>query len=235
SDTGVGIPAQELPHLFKRFHRVQNTRARSYEGTGIGLALVHELVKLHGGSIEVESKLDQGTTFTIRIPFGKDHLPAERINAQSQQASTALSGDVFIEEALRWMPLGISISAPGAGTLAAPAQKPDHAARVLVAEDNADMRDYVGRLLEGRYQLEVTRDGQEALEAARRNKPDLIVSDLMMPRLGGFALLKAVREDPALKTVPVILLSARAGAEALVEGIEREADDYLVKPFTARE
>ncbi len=236
ADTGTGIPESELPNLFKRFHRVQNARSRTYEGTGIGLALVQELVKLHGGSVSAESTVGQGTVFTVRVPFGKGHLPADRISAPRRQASTALSGEVFVEEASHWEARETQCIPP------AVAQFPESAppnierlSRVLIVDDNADMRDYICRLLQGRYELITAADGAHALAIAHEKKPDLVLSDIMMAGLDGVALLQAIRNDGRLKATPVILLSARAGGEARVEGIERGADDYLVKPFSARE
>ena len=232
SDTGTGIPDHELSNVFKRFHRVQNARGRTHEGTGIGLALVHELVRLHGGSISVQSTSGKGTTFTVRIPLGKQHLPGDRIATALREGSTALRGDVFVQEALHWMP--DKLGEPDTEILRKAITR-NPRARILVADDNSDMRDYVSRLLRGCYDLALAEDGDQALKFARENRPDIILSDVMMPRMDGFELLKAIRADANLKTVPVILLSARAGDEARVEGIEHGADDYLVKPFTGRE
>jgi len=229
-DTGTGIPPEEIGNIFKRFHRIQNARARTHEGTGIGLALVHELVKLHGGSIAVESKPQEGTMFVVRIPFGSAHLPADRISAARRQPSTALRVEAFVEEASRWTPSDLPKTTPTRPELAT-----GRPARVLVADDNADMREYIARLLAGRHEVETVADGAKALAAARRQKPDVIVSDVMMPGMDGLELLRAVREDASLGSVPVILLSARAGEEAVAEGVEHGADDYLVKPFTGRE
>ena len=226
SDTGTGIPPDELPRMFERFHRVENARGRSHEGSDIGLALVSELVKLHGGSICVESELGQGTKFAVRIPKGTAHLPAERLRASTATSSTSLAtaAEAYVSEALAWLP-----AAPEAAAL-----RPD-LPRVLLADDNADLREYARRLLAEHYEVHVVADGQAALEAAHELRPQLIVSDVMMPRLDGFALLRAVRADPQLRPIPIILLSARAGEEARIEGLDRGADDYLVKPFNARE
>src|SRR6185503_17966571 len=225
-DTGVGIPAAELPRVFERFHRVAGSKSRTHEGTGIGLALVHELVKLHGGEVQVESSEGRGTTFTVSIPLGRDHLPAERVQTARQQQSTALGIDAFLSEAMRWLP---AAAAPAAG--APSAARP----RILWADDNADMREYVTRLLGERYDVETVGDGQAALDAARARRPDLVLSDVMMPRLDGFELLRALRSDPVTAELPVILLSARAGEESRIEGVQAGADDYLVKPFSRRE
>jgi len=230
-DTGVGVPEDALPRLFERFYRVQDSGGRTHEGTGIGLALVQELVRQHGGHIGVTSRLGAGTTFRVSIPLGHDHLPAERIRAARDYAAPA--NNPYVQEALEWQD-------PGAAA-ASESRPSDHrfaatfGARILLADDNADMRGYFTSLLSPDYRLEVVPDGEAALGAARRERPELIVSDVMMPRLDGFGLIKAVRADPALRDVPVILVSARAGEESRIEGLDAGADDYLVKPFSARE
>jgi PAS domain S-box-containing protein len=233
-DTGVGIPEAELPRVFERFHRVEGTRGRTIEGSGIGLALVQELVKLHGGQVRVESALGHGSTFTVSVPTGTAHLPRERLGTgRSQEVGTGALP--FIQDALQW--LGDSMeqaSEPAPAALGA--SMPRERGRVLLADDNADMRGYVLRLLSGvGWTVEAVRDGTEALEAVRAQVPDLVLSDVMMPGLDGFGLLSALRADPRTADVPVILLSARAGEEATVEGLEAGANDYLVKPFSARE
>jgi PAS domain S-box-containing protein len=235
-DTGIGIAEAELPRIFERFHRIENARGRAHEGSGIGLALVRELVGLSGGTVEVASTLAQGSSFTVRLPFGHAHLAADRIAAPRTLASTATRAEAFVGEALRWLPdrepadtieamFGPDPFMPG----------PDEGGLVLVVDDNADMRDYLRQLLAGRYEVEAAADGQQALEAIDRRRPDLVLSDVMMPRLDGFGLLKALRARTDTKQLPVILLSARAGEEAKVEGLESGADDYLIKPFSARE
>jgi signal transduction histidine kinase/DNA-binding response OmpR family regulator len=231
SDTGIGIPAQELPKLFERFHRVEGAQGRSFEGSGIGLALVQELVRLHGGRISVDSTVGRGTTFTVALPFGTRHLPHEQVReAPSPSIASARRAGEFVEEALRWLPGATDL----AGVPPGPAAPGGH--RVLIADDNADMRGYVSRLLEAQgYRVVGVADGVEALELARRTPPDLVLSDVMMPNLDGFGLLRAMRRDDVLAAVPIILLSARAGEEAKVEGLEAGADDYLTKPFSARE
>lgn len=238
SDTGTGIPAEELPHVFERFHRVKGVRGRSYEGSGIGLALVQELVKLHGGNVSVQSEVDRGTTFTVSIPVGKAHLPEERIGAQRQLPSTGLRGQSYVEEALRWLrPTDITSETgdlfgsrpPSTRTAATPRKK------ILLADDNADMRDYVRRLLSSEFEVIEVGNGAEALRAAREYEPDLVLADVMMPELDGFGLLNALRADDHLRSIPVVMLSARAGEDSRVGGLEAGADDYLVKPFAARE
>jgi PAS domain S-box-containing protein len=225
SDTGIGIPPDELPRMFERFHRVENARGRSHEGSGIGLALVSELVKLHGGSISVHSALGTGTIFSIRIPKGAAHLPADRLRVSTAPPeSTTAGAHAYVTEALEWLP-----AAPQ------PAVSRRDLPTVLLADDNADLREYARRLLAEQYDVQVVADGQSALEAAQALRPDLIVSDVMMPRLDGFGLIRALRADPELRAIPIILLSARAGEESRIEGLDRGADDYLVKPFNARE
>ncbi|MFL6565218.1 MAG: ATP-binding protein, partial [Burkholderiales bacterium] len=225
SDTGSGIPAEELPHMFERFHRVQAARGRSHEGSGIGLALVNELVKLHGGSIAVASTPDQGSRFTVTLPKGSAHLPAEHVKAPREASSTAERAGAYVAEALGWLPHGVSASP----------SRPKNAQRIVVADDNADMREYVRRLLIDQYEVEAVGDGRAALAAARARRPELIISDVMMPQLDGFGLIRELRADPQLAAIPVVLLSARAGEEARLEGLGKGADDYLVKPFSPRE
>ncbi|MEV4569353.1 SpoIIE family protein phosphatase [Nonomuraea sp. NPDC049419] len=235
SDTGIGIAADELPRLFERFHRIESARSRSNEGSGIGLALVQELVGLHGGTITAASAEGEGTTFTIRLPFGSAHLPAGSVvPARSAEPVPAL-GNAYVQEVMRWLPeddpggelpAGARSAVPGDG---APP-------RVLVADDNGDMREYLVRLLRGAgYQVSAVGDGLRALDAVRAEAPDLVVSDVMMPHLDGLALVAALRSDPRTAGVPVLLLSARAGQEAAIEGLSAGADDYLVKPFSAAE
>jgi signal transduction histidine kinase len=231
-DTGTGIPADELPRLFERFHRVEGARGRSFEGSGIGLALVLELVKLHGGTIHVSSTLGLGSNFTVSLPRGSSHLSMQKIRAGSAVVDQT-RGDAFVNEALSWL---AEADAPSSAETAGELPGKMITGRVLVADDNSDMRGYVVRLLrDAGLDVRAVSDGQAALEVARASAFDLILSDIMMPNLNGFELLKAVRSDPALRDVSVILLSARAGEEARVEGLDAGADDYLIKPFAARE
>jgi PAS domain S-box-containing protein len=265
SDTGTGIPKEEIPHLFERFHRVEGAKGRSFEGSGIGLSLVQELVKLHGGIISVSSIVDQGTSFVVSIPTGYAHLPNVNIGAINTLPSTAVGAASYVEEALRWLPAEteetqISLKIENCPTVkmaqTSGEKKPDKVMmpmlwgnefsdnnlatnlpipRILLADDNADMRDYVKRLLHKNYQVEAVADGLAALAAIRQQPFDLVLTDIMMPRLDGFELLRQLREDPLTKEIPIILLSARAGEESRIEGLEFGADDYLVKPFSERE
>ncbi|MCE7080374.1 SpoIIE family protein phosphatase [Streptomyces sp. ST2-7A] len=248
TDTGIGVPRAELPRLFERFHRIENARSRSNEGSGIGLALVRELVGLHGGTITADSTEGEGTRFTIRLPFGHAHLPAGSVAPESLApgagggvAPTAV--DPYLQEASRWLPddtaeamvdeLG---ARPTEGAPSPYTSGPAAPARVLVVDDNADMREYLTRILTGAgYEVAAVGDGRHALRAIRRDAFDLVVSDVMMPDLDGLQLVSTLRADPRIASVPVLLLSARAGQEASIEGLEAGADDYLVKPFAAAE
>lgn len=233
-DTGTGIAEKELPRIFDRFHRIENSMGRTHEGSGIGLALVQELVNLHGGSVEVISELGKGSTFSVFVPFGKDHLPADRIDAERELTSTSTGARAYVEEAQRWLSDATLPVKSSPQELPEPVATGSHG-RVLFADDNADMRDYVRGLLSPRWEVVLAEDGLSALSVARRERPDLIVSDIMMPGLDGFGLVNEIRADPELCELPVILLSARAGEASKVEGLQAGADDYLVKPFTARE
>jgi signal transduction histidine kinase/DNA-binding NarL/FixJ family response regulator len=233
-DTGSGIPDHELPHVFDRFHRVHGVRARTHEGSGIGLALVNELVKMHGGSLAVASRVGEGTTFTVALRAGSGHLPPEMLR-DSRAATTAAKGArLYVGEALGWLPPEPDAASGTPSGDAAPAADRG-APTILVADDNADMRQYISRLLADRWRIEAVADGGAALNSARTLRPALVVSDVMMPELDGFGLLRELRADPRTADIPVILLSARAGEEASIEGLAAGADDYIVKPFSARE
>ncbi|GAA4770782.1 SpoIIE family protein phosphatase [Actinomycetospora chibensis] len=250
-DTGVGVPADELPRLFERFHRVESPGARSGEGSGIGLALVRELVGLHDGEVVATSEPGVGTTMTVTIPFGRAHrmeIVAPTGGTGSAASTPELTAteplepsadaESFVAEALRWLPDDPGSTDAELPTPEAPAGPPASEStrgRVLVADDNADMRAYLRRLLAPRHDVRLTADGEEALEAALADPPDLVVSDVMMPRRDGLALLAGLRADERTARVPVLLLSARAGEEEAVQGLAAQADDYLVKPFTAPE
>jgi len=248
TDTGVGIPEEELPHMFERFHRVEGTKGRTYEGTGIGLSLVQELVKLQGGTVSIESTQGRGSTFTVSLPLGMAHLPGDRIAAERTLTSTALNTHIYADEALRLLSeqsetfaILSDEAAASDGNYQLQIEKQPvtgertRLPRIVFADDNADMREYVSRLLRTYYDVQTVSDGRAALDAVKARRPDMVLTDVMMPRMDGFELLQALRANPQTKTIPVILLSARAGEEATIEGMEAGADDYLVKPFNARE
>jgi signal transduction histidine kinase/CheY-like chemotaxis protein len=301
TDTGTGIPADELPHLFTRFHQVRGARARSQEGSGIGLALVKDLVELHGGTIRLDSRLGQGTTATVEIPFGTAHLPRQDRpaprgelpgEAQTDQSSgVGHARAAYVNEALGWLtttlagdqPGPTSLPPPRPGPTAAPAYTPHDApaphgdgapntsyaphapqqaaphgphgparhpdshsprpqeagrpcrARVLVVDDNADMRAYLSQLLQPEYEVLLATDGQDGWETAVAQPVDLVLTDVMMPRLDGFGLVRALRADQRTARLPIVMLTARADEEASVEGLHAGAEDYLAKPFSARQ
>jgi PAS domain S-box-containing protein len=231
-DTGTGIPADELPRLFERFHRVEGARGRTIEGTGIGLSLVQELVHLQGGTISVESTPDQGSTFTVQLPTGVAHLPSAPLDSSIQPSASGTQS--YVQEALGWL---------SEGKIGTQTREPENSedrtvspsARILLVDDNADMRNYLHRILSEFYEVDEVADGETALAAVYNRPPDLILSDVMMPGMDGFALLQQLRRDPRSREIPILLLSARAGEESAVEGLEAGADDYLIKPFSRRE
>jgi CheY-like chemotaxis protein len=212
-DTGVGIKEEHLPKIFDRFYRIDNAGGRSQEGTGIGLAMVKELVHMHDGEISVESEYGKGSVFSVRIP--RKNRRVESI-VPSDQINGSNIGYVFNE---------------GDGQDVAHEQV-STGPTVVVADDNNDMRNYILRLLRESFRVYGAKNGEEAFELALTLQPDLIVCDIMMPKLDGFGLLKKMKSNLALRNTPVIFLSARAGEEARVEGIRAGADDYLVKPFS---
>lgn len=241
SDTGTGIPAEEIPHLFERFRRVEGAKRRTNEGSGIGLALVNELVGMHGGSIAVESTEGVGSTFTVKIPMGSSHLPSAQIVPQSSSSVPRRSANAYVQEALGWLPdesgeaaliSDLTVDAGSAPLLSSAREK---LGTILLVDDNHDMREYVSRLLASRFHVETANNGRVALEMASHRPPDLVLTDVMMPEMDGFQLLSSLRSNPATSSLPVVMLSARAGEESRVEGLQAGADDYLVKPFTARE
>ncbi|MFD2416812.1 SpoIIE family protein phosphatase [Amycolatopsis pigmentata] len=219
SDTGVGIPAEELPALFQRFHQVRGVTGRSHEGSGIGLALVRELARLLGGDVEASSRPGEGSTFAVRIPV------REAGGAAAEAEEPVFAGrQAYVDEARQWATGVTSAPEPGTG-----------ADRILVAEDNADLRRYLSGLLEPSYEVTVASNGDDALDQVRRRRPDLILADIMMPGIDGFAFLRALRADSSTAGIPVIFLSARAGEDSAIEGLAAGADDYLVKPFSSAE
>ncbi len=246
-DTGVGIPAEELPRLFERFHRVKGAASRTHEGTGIGLSLVRELVQLHSGSVRVESEVGKGSRFVVEIKGGSAHLPTDKVGQSSAREGAGSNRNAtaaYVQEAAHWSPptaaaaqewyLGGGSEATTQST-ASTGKEVRSRPRVLLADDNADMRHYIARILSDHYDVLAVTDGQAALESARVSPPDLVLSDVMMPRLDGFGLVKALRAEEKTRTLPIILVSARAGEESAVESLDAGASDYLVKPFSARE
>ncbi|EAZ92590.1 ATP-binding protein [Crocosphaera chwakensis] len=245
-DTGIGISSEELPHIFERFYQSKSHQGRSYEGSGIGLSLVAELVKLHGGTVEVSSQVGKGTTFTITLPTGTEHLPINEqahLVDQSQDKSFVDTGEAnaFVKEAQSWLP-EINLTLEETEPVQVLSES-EAKAKILLVEDNADMRNYLKRLLDPYYEVETANDGLEALTLIRNVSDhnnhgamyDLILTDIMMPRLDGFELLQSLRDNSEMQKIPIIMLSARAGEEFQIEGLEAGADDYLWKPFSARQ
>lgn len=244
-DTGTGIPESELPRLFERFHRVEGASGRTFEGSGIGLALVQELVKLHGGRLAVESALGRGSTFRVFIPKGKGHLPPDRIQSVSNSSSAERAISSYVVEASKWIqgsseqaadfPVMEETLGNAKPVIADSQNVATDGSTILLADDNTDMRDYLQKLLQKHYRVVPVSNGLEALQIVETSSPDLILTDVMMPLMDGFGLLRAIRDNPSTRSIPVIILSARAGEEARIEGGDAGADDYLVKPFSARE
>jgi signal transduction histidine kinase len=246
-DTGCGIAEDDIPHVFERFHRGRTTRARTAEGSGIGLSLVQELVKLHGGTISLASEVDRGTAVTVRIRRGATHLPSEHIGMPRRQ-SVVTGAAPYIEEVSGWIgdadePETVgkasktekTQSGKPQGAKRAATEPSESAERILVVDDNADMRRYLRRILQEHWKVETATDGMLALARVRKSPPDLVIADLMMSGLDGLSLLGALRDDSRCAGVPVMVLSARANEDASIDALNAGADDYLPKPFTARE
>lgn len=246
-DTGVGIPEQEVPRIFERFHRVEGVRGRTYEGSGIGLALVKELTEIHHGTVRVQSTFGVGSEFVISIPLGRAHLRPERVSTASELPSLPAEAGAYVAEAAHWLPDdSASKSAANsqirssyqsreakAGTVATPSDP--QRARILLADDNADMRRYMERLLSDIYDVQAVGNGEVALQAAQGDPPDLVLSDIMMPGMNGLELTRKLSQDLRTSGTPVVLISARAGEESQLQALESGAADYLVKPFSGRE
>ncbi len=223
ADTGIGIAEKELPRMFERFYRVPGSAGRTHEGTGIGLSMVQELVKMLGGSIHVESVVGIGSTFTVSLPTGFEHIPPEQV------ASTT-SSDEFDQAIFRQEIEALVVDAPQLATVAAVGRP-----KVLVVDDNADMRNYLAKVLTTRFDVSFATHGGHALDSIRTSPPDLVLSDIMMPVMDGIELLQAIKRKRKTQHIPVILLTARAGEESRIAGWDMGADDYLVKPFSPRE
>ncbi len=227
-DTGQGIPEADAPKVFDRFHRVGGAQSRTHEGTGIGLALVREFARLHAGEVEVRSTIGAGSTFHVWLPV---RLSAdEKVYGHMPSVAEPMHTQSYLAEAAHWnLPIeGLSeVQAAGASEGARPI--------ILLADDNLDMREYITRLLQTHYDVTSVGDGQAALDAIRRRRPNLVLTDVMMPNINGLELLRLLRSDQALQAIPVILLTAQAGEDSRVSGFDLRADEYLVKPFSARE
>lgn len=219
-DTGVGIGPEDQKLLFERFYRADNVRGRSVEGTGIGLSLVRGLVELQRGTVAIDSEVDRGTTVTIRVPRSVSDAVVEPSPPGLDETNP------YVAEASQWV---MTVAEPVAAAPGTARQL------VLIADDNADMRAHLDRVLSARWETVLVGDGESALAATRNLRPDAIVTDVMMPGLDGFGFVAAVRADPELAATPILMLSARAGVEAVDEGYAGGADDYLPKPFRSQE
>ena len=237
ADTGVGIAEKELPHMFERFHRIENSLGRSHEGSGIGLSLINELVQLHHGKIFVESIEGKGSIFTVEIPIGNKHLPSEQIIVADSFISLPNIKEAFIKEAMLLINDNVNIEENKEllNNIIPYTFNKIKEASILIVDDNVDMREYLVRLLKPFFIINTSKNGQEAMAEINSNKPDLIISDIMMPVMDGKMMLKNLKENPDTARIPVIFLSARADNEAKIDGFEAGADDYLVKPFSAEE
>jgi len=238
TDTGVGIPMDRLEKIFHRFYQVDDSHVREHEGTGIGLALTKELVEAHHGHISVTSEPGKGSTFRIRLPMGKEHWKEGEIIEETEypegesiaaplHEQVEDAGAENLEEVREREPdEGEGVQEESAGVLRS---------LVLVVEDNADVRGYIRAFLSPEYRIEEAEDGQAGLEAALDLLPDLVVSDIMMPKMDGVELCRRLKTDERTSHIPVILLTARAAEEGKLEGLETGADDYIIKPFDMRE
>jgi signal transduction histidine kinase/AraC-like DNA-binding protein len=224
-DTGEGIPENEQSEIFNRFHQVDAHRSHGPVGTGIGLALVKELVDLHEGSVHVESEVGFGSTFTVRLPIKEDAVTSE--------VYVELPGDV-VPEITSTNAIWESDASDDDSALEEEVTR-DNQPTVLVVDDNTDVREYIRNHLAGRYRVFEAGDGEAALKLAREISPDLIISDVMMPLMDGFTLCRTVKSDPQLGHIPFVLVTAKASDECKIEGLELGADDYLFKPFNASE
>jgi DNA-binding response OmpR family regulator len=220
-DSGPGIPAGERTRVFDRFHRVEST-ASNQPGTGIGLALAKELVGLHGGSISVESEEGFGSTFVVTLPLDRAHLADDQVAGDGAYASSGTHRTIQLP------------AMPGTPAGEAPAAEED-VTTVLVVEDNEEVRAYVRQHLAPVYRVLEACDGETGLEMTKRLLPDLVLSDVMMPGMDGYALCRAIKSDPETDFIPVLLLTARAERDDRLAGLREQADDYLTKPFDVRE
>lgn len=224
SDTGIGIPPIRIGKIFDRFYQVDDSQKREHEGTGIGLALTRELVELHGGEITVESEIGKGTMFTVYLPLRKSEV-GDRKPDTEYVASDDLqipSSQFPIVENTYNDAFPSSVSALGSPL-------------ILIVEDNPDMRAYIRGRLDEYYKIIEAEDGQQGFDKAKENIPDLIISDIMMPIMDGFELCEKLKTDERTSHIPLILLTARAESEDRIEGLQTGADDYLIKPFDAKE
>lgn len=236
-DSGIGIPKEDIPKLFDRFYQVDSSLTKEHEGTGIGLALTKELVELHHGKISVESKLGEWTEFTLNFPAGKDHLKDEEIVEQKENAEEVILNPDEI--GMKNLPLEIidkyfkedSLSQPPHNDI----EENEEKTIILVVEDNYDMREYIKDSLDPGYQIEEAINGEQGIRKAEKIIPDLIISDMMMPKMDGHELTRILKSNEKTSHIPIILLTAKSEQEDKIEGLKQGADDYLTKPYDAKE
>jgi signal transduction histidine kinase len=242
SDTGIGIPDEDLPRVFERFFQVSPTDRRREGGVGIGLALAKELIELHGGTIGVASGGEgEGTTFTIFLPFGRDHIKPEVIERRQQfdESSVRRRAEDRVEISRAEDEEGDRPSGEAVPEVFEEDLEPvpfvaGRRPRVLLAEDNPEVREFIRKLLEPKFEVTAKPDGAEAWQAIQEDSPDLVVSDVMMPEMSGTELCQAIKKHPVLRSIPVILLTAKVGSEATLEAYAYGADDFVAKPFHPR-
>ena len=215
ADSGIGIPQEELPKIFDRFYQVVSTNMEGYEGTGIGLSLTKELVEIHHAAITVKSEEGNGSTFTLTFPLGTEHFEEEEL---IYSESEIILQDEIIEE-------NISVSS------IIEEEKP----LLLIVEDNHDVREFIINIIENKYRYYEGQDGQEGYEKALEHMPDLIVSDIMMPKLTGDKMCERLKNDQITSHIPIVLLTAKVSDQDKIEGLQIGADDYLIKPFNDKE
>lgn len=219
-DTGVGIPKDQIDKIFDRFYQVDGSHTREHEGTGIGLALTKELIELHKGKIKVESEEGKGSTFRLIFPLGKEHLKPEEICEEEIEKGKLIPElDEFLEMKIE-QKVDVELS-----------EKPT----LLIVEDNPDVRKYISMILENHYQIFEAKDGEEGLDKSFEKIPDLIISDIMMPKLDGFQMSNKLKTDSRTSHIPIIMLTAKATMQDKINGLEIGADDYIMKPFEAEE
>lgn len=238
-DDGPGIPPDQLEKIFDRFHQVDAPHSRAEGGTGLGLALARELARLHGGDVTVQSRLGYGSTFRVELPWEAQARPERRRRPRRKEDQLALArveAQTARAYAARREALIADLELPSlSGATLPEAEAPAGAARILFVEDNADLRMFVARYLGRRYRVEAVVDGESGLAAARREPPDLVLADVMLPGMDGLELCRRLRSEATLAGMPIVLVTARAGPDAVVEGLEVGADDYVTKPFALRE
>ena len=225
SDTGIGIPKDKLPHIFDRFFQAGDPTQTHHTGTGIGLALTKELVELHHGTISVKSKSGKGTTFMIILPLGNEHLQEDEIANKGLETENTTTGQEH---------LVIEKEIPGL-VIEDEVKKKKDPPILLITEDNPDMRSYIKTHLDKEYNIIEAVNGEEGIQKAIEQIPDLIISDVMMPKMDGYEMTEKIKTDQRTSHIPVIILTARASVESRIEGLETGADAYLTKPFNARE